>query len=163
LNVILDASSSINLHRGGALEVVFRLTSFAFVFHMGYIVRSECGNLQGLLDSLVVKGSLVMLSDIRLGPQEFTDILNLYDLGLGDTECIAFAKKEGLIVCTDDKAARKAAIEHLGTDRALGSLRLIRECVCQGLLTSHAACLAYETMRAQGAYLPVVSSTYFGC
>jgi len=163
LNVVLDASSSINLHRGGVFDVVLSLTSSAFVFHMGYIVRSECGDLREFLDVLVTKGSLVLLPDNTLGPQEFTEVLNLYELGLGETECIALAKQHELSVCTDDKAARRAAAQHLGDGRVFGSLRLIRECVCQGLLSAQTAYAAYETMKARGAFLPSVSAVYFEC
>jgi predicted nucleic acid-binding protein len=127
---------------------------------MGYIVRSECGDLREFLDVLVTKGSLVLLPDNTLDPQEFTDLLNLYELGLDETECIALAKQHGLSVCTDDEAARRAAAQHLGDDRVLGSLRLIRECVCQGLVSVQAAHVAYETMKARGAFLPSVSAVW---
>jgi predicted nucleic acid-binding protein len=163
LNLILDASSTINLHRGGVFEVVLGLTSFAFVFRLGYIVRGECGDLQGFLDSQAIDGRLVMIPDNTLTPQEFTEILNFYELGSGETECIALAKQLGLSVCTDDRAARRAVIAHLGADRVIGSLRLIRECVCRSLLTVQDACLAYESMKAGGAFLPPVPVSYFEC
>jgi hypothetical protein len=163
LNLILDASSTINLHRGGVFEVVLGLTSFAFVFRLGYIVRGECGDLQEFLDGFVTDGRLVMLPDDTLTPQEFANILNLYELGSGESECIALAHHQGLTVCTDDKAARRAAIRHLGEDRVVGSLRLIRECVCKRLLTVQNACIAYETMKARGAFLPPIPSAYFEC
>jgi predicted nucleic acid-binding protein len=163
LNVVLDASSSINLHRSGLLEVVLALSSFGYVFYLGYIVRDECGDLQEFLDTQARTGNLTMLPDNALTPQEFTDVLNLYDLGLGETECIALAKQLSLSVCTDDRAARKAAAEHIGENRVFGSLRLIRECVCRGLIPAQDAFLAYETMKARGAFLPCVSAAYFEC
>jgi predicted nucleic acid-binding protein len=163
LNVIIDASSSINLHRGGVLEIVLSLTSFGFVFHVGSIVRSECGDLSEFLDIQAALGTLVILPDDSLSPLEFAEILNLYDLGLGETECIALAQQRELCVCTDDKAARKAAVQHLGAERAIGSLKLIRNCVCQGLLGSREALIAYELMKSRGAFLPPVSTDYFDC
>jgi predicted nucleic acid-binding protein len=163
LNVVLDASSSINLHRSGLLEVVLTLSAFGYVFYIGYIVRDECGDLQEFLSMQATKGALIMLPYNTLTPQEFADVLNLYDLGLGETECIALAKQQGFYVCTDDKAARRAAAKHFSEGRVLGSLRLIRECVCQGLLTARDAFLGYEMMMARGAFLPCVSAAYFDC
>jgi predicted nucleic acid-binding protein len=161
LNVILDASSSINLHRAGLLEVVLGLTSSGFVFHIGYIVRDECGDLQQFLDLEVAKGALMMIATQSVAPQAFAEVLNLYDLGLGETECIALAKERSLSVCTDDKAARKAVTQHLGEGRVVGSLGLIRECVREGLLSAGDAFIGYETMKARGAFLPCVSTDYF--
>jgi predicted nucleic acid-binding protein len=163
LNIILDASSSINLCRGGVLEIVLKLAAFGFVFHIGSIVRSECGDLCDFLDLQAASGILVVLPDDTLSPIEFAEILNLYDLGLGETECIALAHQRTLCVCTDDKAARKAAVQHLGADRVLGSLKLIRNCVCQRLLGSQEAFIAYELMKSRGAFLPPISTDYFDC
>ncbi|MGC1105481.1 MAG: hypothetical protein WA876_03005 [Candidatus Acidiferrales bacterium] len=161
MNVILDASSSINLYRCELLEIVLKLASFGFVFYIGCIVKNECGGLDGFLDLHAAQGSLAILPDDTLTPVEFAEVLNLYDLGLGETECIALAKQRELSVCTDDKAARKAAVQHLGEERAFGSLRLLRTCVCQGLLASQDAFLAYEMMKARGAFLPEVPLSYF--
>lgn len=98
-----------------------------------------------------------------LSANKFSDVLKLYDLGLGETECIALAEQQDLCVCTDDKAARRAAIKHLGESRVLGSLALTRACVCHRLLTAGDAFMAYETMKACGAFLPVIPSDYFEC
>jgi predicted nucleic acid-binding protein len=161
LKVLLDASSLINLHRGRLLEIVLGLTSFGFVFYIGNIVRDECGDLQELLDLQSTNGTLIVLPANTMTPEEFTGVLNLYDLGLGETECIALANRLGLCVCTDDKAARRAAVKHIGDDRVLGSLRLVRECVRQGLLDRENAILAYEAMKAGGAFLPTIAASYF--
>jgi predicted nucleic acid-binding protein len=163
LNVILDASSSINLYRGGVLEVVLKLTSFGFIFHVGSIVRSECGDLSEFLDLQAAMGNLVILPDDTLSVLGFSEILSLYDLGLGETECIALAHQRNSCVCTDDKSARKAAVQHLGAERALGSLRLLRNCVCQGLIGPPEAVIAYELMKSRGAFLPSISVDYFDC
>lgn len=163
MKIVLDASSSINLHRGGALETVFDLISCAFMFHIGYIVRAECADLQGVLDEEAKKGRLILLPDETLSPDEFAHILDLYDLGLGETECIALAQQRGFSVCTDDKAARRAAIECLGENRVLGSIRLLRECVCRRSMTPQGALIAYQGMKACGAFLPAIPTNYFDC
>jgi predicted nucleic acid-binding protein len=161
LNVILDASSTINLHRADLLPVILRLTSIAF--HVGYIVREECEGIKRFIDIQVSAGTLVLVPDSTLTARKFAEILGLYDLGLGETECIALAEQQGFLICTDDKAARKAATRHLGSERVLGSLRLLRECVCQGLLAPGKAFVAYEAMKAAGAFLPSVPANYFDC
>jgi len=163
LNLVLDSSSTINLHNGDALQAVLRLAVSAFKFHMGTIVRGECRELTSLLDEQVKQGLLVILPGKTLTASRFAELLNLYELGLGETECIAHAEQQSLVVCTDDKAARRAAEVHLGQDRAVGSLRLIRETVCAGNIARQQAYIAYEQMKARGAFLPEIATNYFDC
>jgi len=163
LNLILDSSSTINLHNGDMFATVLELTSAGFTFHMGSIVRGECGELSSSIETHVGNGGLIILPGKSMTASQFARILNLYELGLGETECIAHAEQRVLIVCTDDRAARRAAESHLGTDRALGSLALIRECVCSGRITSQVAYVSYEQMRAKGGFLPDIPTTYFDC
>jgi predicted nucleic acid-binding protein len=163
LNLVLDSSSTINLQNGDTLEVVLKLASTTFRFHMGTIVRGECRELTPLLDEQVKKGLLAILPGKTLTATRFAEILYLYELGLGETECIAHAEQRSLVVCTDDKAARKAAGAHLGQDRVVGSLRLMRETVCAGNIDPHQAYIAYEQMKVRGAFLPEITADYFDC
>lgn len=161
MNLVLDSSSAINLHHGNALEVVLGLVCSGFTFCVGAIVRDECGELRDAFDVYAHCGRIVLLPDDTLIAAEFTRILNLYELGLGETECIALAEQRGLTVCTDDKAARMAAIRHLGEGRVLGSLRLLRTSVCERLITSDQAWASYLTMKMRGAFLPNISHAFF--
>jgi predicted nucleic acid-binding protein len=163
LNLVLDSCSTINLHNGGVLGAVFGLRSFGFAFHVGPIVVGECENLSPSLSQHITSGNLVELPDGSISASEFAQVLDKYDLGLGETECIALARRHGYTVCSDDKAARKAATRHLGSGRVTGSLHLLRECVRLGQMTSQAASAAYETMRSRGAFLPDLASSYFEC
>ena len=163
MNLIVDSCSTINLHNGRMLEKVLDLTSSGFVFHMGTIVRGECGDLATYLDQEASKGRLTVLPAKMITPTRFADILYRYELGLGETECIVHAEQRTLVVCTDDMAARNATKIHLGETRVLGSLRLIRECVCFGIITSQQAYIGYELMKTRGAFLPDVSASYFDC
>ena len=163
MNVILDASSTINLDNGGVLQTVLKLASCGYAFFVGPIVRQECGDLSAFLDTQVTAGSLVYMADDSTSPADFSSILNRYELGLGESECIAFAHQHGLIVCTDDGAARRASTQHLGASRVVGSLKLLRECVCHGLLVAEGAVSAYEQMKSCGAYLPSMPNDYFDC
>jgi len=161
LNIILDSCSTINLHNGELLEEVLNLACANYVFHMGTIVRGECGNLTSYLDDQIRRGRITILLGKAITPSAFADILYEYELGLGETECIVHAVQRGLTVCTDDGAARAAAKAHLGHERVVGSLRLIRDCVCAGVITSDRGYIGYELTKSRGAFLPEILPTYF--
>jgi predicted nucleic acid-binding protein len=74
-------------------------------------------------------------------------------------ECAAVI--EVMSVCSDDAKARKSAQNELGENRVAGTLFLLRECVKNGVLTSESALVAYEQMRAKGAFLPDLPEDYF--
>jgi len=139
------------------------LPSSRFVYHMGTIVRGECGEVTHYIDDQARKGRIVILPGSIIAPLQFAEILHRYELGLGESECILHADERDLTICTDDKAARAAALSYLGNDRVVGSLRLVRECVCAGITTSHQAYVGYESMRAKGAFLPDMDASYFDC
>ena len=163
MNVIFDSCSTINLHNGSVLEKVLELSSARYVFHMGTIVRGECGDLTAYLDEQANKGRILILQGKTITPNHFAELLNRYELGLGETECIVHAERHVLTVCTDDGAARAAAKDHLGETRVVGSLRLIRECVCAGIITSDQAYVGYELTKSRGAFLPEILPSYFDC
>jgi predicted nucleic acid-binding protein len=163
LNVILDSCSTINLHNGDVLEKVLQLGSSKYAFHMGTIVRGECGDLTAYLDEQANKGRILILPGKTITPSHFADLLNRYELGLGETECIVHAERHVLTVCTDDGAARAAAKAHLGEARVVGSLRLIRECVCAGIITPNQAYVGYELTKSRGGFLPEILPSYFNC
>lgn len=160
---ILDASVTINLHKGGLFGTLLLLTSAQVRFHIGVIVVNECGELLDRLNEHARTSGLVILPDDMLSIPTFSGLLERYGLGLGETECIALAAQRGLIVCTDDRAARRAAVRHLGEERVVGSLGLIRECVRNGHIGRGQAIAAYEKMKHGGAFLPEIPSEYFDC
>ena len=51
-----------------------------------------------------ISGSTVFASEVG-------DVAATYNLGLGEAECIAIAKKNGFTVASDDGSARKAAVK----------------------------------------------------
>jgi len=144
-------------------ETVLDLTLAGFCFYMGTVVRGECGNLGAFIEENVSKGRIIILHGKSLTASEFSRVLVLYGLGLGETECILHAEHRCFSVCTDDQAARRAADTHLGPGRVLGSLALVRECVCKKKITADVAYTGYESMKAKGAFLPEVPPTYFDC
>ena len=149
MRLAIDACSLIILDKGGMLGKVLALVSHEFF--VGSFVKDECGT---LLDAYLQQGVLKKLPDERLALHDFVKLLDRYDLGYGETECIAFCTSEGLSLCSDDAKARKAAEIELGASRVVGTLYLLRECVRSNLLTKAEAMLAYELMKVRGAFLP---------
>jgi len=149
LKLAIDACSLIILDKGDVLDKILALAGHEFF--VGSFVEDECGN---LVKSRLQQGSLNKLPDERLSLHKFVALLDRYDLGYGETECIAFCVSESISLCSDDAKARKAAEIELGAPRVVGTLYLLRECVRSSLLTRAEAVLAYEQMRVRGAFLP---------
>jgi predicted nucleic acid-binding protein len=160
LKLVVDASSLINLTKAGALAVVLGLEGFTF--SIGPLVENECGPDDPEVSAAIVDGSIARLDDDALSANAFTNLLELYDLGDGETECLAFADSDvQFVICTDDGAARTAAASRFGVDRVVGSLFLLRECVRKRLLTSEQARALYKVMRDMGGFLPDLAADYF--
>lgn len=159
IEVILDTCSIIILTNGGVLDVVLALNSHKF--YVGAIVRRECGELHELLTERVADGSMFDAANVEISATRFGELLGQYDLGLGETECLAVAEVTGFLVCSDDFKARQMAGKHLGDNRVIGTLYLLRECVRQGRLSTEQARQSYELMKIKGAFLPDVPEGYF--
>ena len=92
----------------------------------------------------------------------FVRLLAEFSLGLGETECLAFALiGSSESICCDDGKARQVCAAKLGSLRVLGTARLLQECVQAGLLSRDEAVAAYELMRAKGGFLPVLTEAFF--
>ena len=156
MKLAIDACSLINLHKSGVFDIVLGLKTHEFF--VGSFVKDECGE---FLLPYIEQGLLKELSDERMPSAAFADVLARYDLGFGETECIVFASLEGMSVCSDDAKARKATQTELGEHRVTGTLFLLLECVKNDVLTADSALIAYEQMRAKGAFLPDLQDGYF--
>ena len=121
---MIDACSLINLRKGGVLDVVLKLEDHEFSVE-GF-VDEESGS---FLQPYYEQGLLTKLSDEKVPSSAFSALLSHYDLGFGETECIAFEAMDDICVCSDDLKARKAARSELGDGRVIGTLFLLRECV----------------------------------
>jgi len=160
LKIIFDASSLINLIHGEILETVLSLTGHTF--WLGPQVKSECGPDEEQLQLLIGAGSIELADDNDLPVNIFVELLARYDLGDGETECLAFAENDTqYTVCSDDGAARDAVSQRFGTARVIGGLFLIRECVRQRLITADQARAVYELMKTRGGFLPDLPDDYF--
>jgi len=158
VKVIFDASSLINLLNGQALLVILNLKGFSF--WVGPQVLQECGN--DALDPMITSGSIGVVDDSNVSANVFLELLEAYELGPGETECLALASVDNnYVICTDDGAARSVTSSLFGGSRLIGSLFLVRECVRQSLINEGSAKTIHQTMIEAGGFLPTLPGDYF--
>lgn len=161
MNVILDACSIINLHNGGVLRSVCSIPKIHV--QVGPIVGGECSEDCALaIASLHTDGDLEYLEDNELEIEDFLLFVDENRLGDGESECILLANLDGQsAICCDDRRGRLKAVELLGEERVLGSIRLVKIAVDNGLMEPAEAFAAYEQMRKLGGFLPTIEIGYF--
>jgi predicted nucleic acid-binding protein len=155
LNGIFDASAMLNLAHGEVLGTILQIPSL--IAHVGPQVRRECGSIASQVDILIDTGKVILLDDSNLPAARFLALLDCYELGPGETECLAFAELGDHTVCCDDRRARMIIARELGPKRVIGSLGLLIQASHYKLLTIDAAFSAYEQMRRLGGFLPEIS------
>lgn len=126
------------------------------------MVVSECqvGSAAAILE-LQATDAVHFLDDDILPADLFLNLLAEHDLGDGETECIAICQINGHGVCCDDRKARDLARIVLGPERVIGTIRLLRWCVEDGLIDCQRAFAYFRTMRAAGGFLPVTQPEFF--
>ncbi len=97
-----------------------------------------------------------MLNDEALPASLFLSLLERYQLGDGETECLAFASQGDDIVCCDDRRARTMITRELGPGRVTGTLGILVRMIHHGLIANQLALATYEQMRRRGGFLPEV-------
>jgi predicted nucleic acid-binding protein len=152
LKCIPDASSLLNLVHGDALDIVLKIPGL--VARIGPQVRGECSSIKIQLDAAIESGRIIMLNDAMLPSSKFVSLLSQYQLGAGETECLAFASMGDDVVCCDDRRARAMITKELGSGRVTGSLGLLARAVHHSLLSSEVAFASYQQMRRRGGFLP---------
>lgn len=150
-----DACVLLNLHHGGVLGTSLALSNCTFV--VGKAVYGEAKTLTAELDQLFQAGDLTWIDDTAIPASEFLNLKERFDLGDGETECLAAALHLDCRLVFDDAAARRAGVELVGQDRVTGSIGLLRSCVGAGSLTRADGYAAYQLMKAVGAFLPEMS------
>jgi predicted nucleic acid-binding protein len=160
VDLIIDASSVINLDNAGALEIVAQLQKRNLC--LSPLVIGECHpTCAAKLAELEKQGAIWFVDPEKISAEIFLQLLEEHDLGEGETECIALALKHPFVLCCDDQKARNVATNLIGAERVVGSLRLIKWCVADGLLTSTAAFKIYQSMKAAGGFLPELNQSWF--
>jgi predicted nucleic acid-binding protein len=160
LRIIFDAGSLINLANGRLLSDLVSTPRYAG--HIGPIVRSECKTIASQLDQLISIGKLHALPDVAMPPSSFGMLLNKFNLGLGETECIAFSLQDQFVTSCDDAAARRIIAAEFGAKRLTGTLGLLILAVQDNIVAEDHAFGCYQQMRALGGFLPNLSKVEFG-
>jgi predicted nucleic acid-binding protein len=159
LRILFDAGSLINLSQGKLLPILASTSSYKG--HVGPIVRSECKTIAAQIDHLISDGTLLALPDVALSAASFGILLNRLNLGLGETECIAFGLQDQFVISCDDAAARRVIEDQLGSKRLTGTLGLLVLGVRDCIVKQHDAFASYQQMRTLGGFLPDLSKREF--
>jgi predicted nucleic acid-binding protein len=155
LSCLFDASPLLNLANGDVLDVVIRIPDLRA--RIGPQVRGECLSIRVQLDVQIEAGHIALLDDAVLPGAKFLSLLDKYQLGVGETECLAFATLGDDVVCCDDRRARTMITKELGQKRVTGSLGLLIRAVHHDLLSNDVAFASYQQMRRRGGFLPELS------
>jgi predicted nucleic acid-binding protein len=147
-----DACALFNLHNGGVLETAASIEDCPFL--LGKAVYGEARSITEELDRLLGIEKLAWIDDAAIPASEFWRLKEQFDLGDGETECLATALHLKCRLVFDDMAARRAGIELIGEARVTGSIGLLRACVDAGTLERGVAYQAYELMKTLGGFLP---------
>lgn len=158
MKIIVDACSVIFIAHGDVCDSVLRLPDCEFV--LGEVVVGACAQLLPAIMTRVESGKIALVAN-NIPAARFAQAVADFGLGPGETECILLASQHKMIVCTDDRKARRTAEEVLGASSVLGGLALLQRCVEAGLLKGNEARSAYELMRSRGAFLPDLPEDYF--
>jgi len=157
VKIAVDACSVINVGNSGVVAAVLALPHEYFI---GPAVLGESEPLDPVTQTACDAGRITLVGDADVDLAEYSRVAEA-GLGDGETECITLAATNGWHVCSDDGRARKIAGERLGTDRVLGTIRLLMQCVVAGHLTSADAYAAYLRMVQRGAFLPTLAPQAF--
>jgi predicted nucleic acid-binding protein len=148
----IDTCALLNLSNGQALELAASIPGIQLV--VGTAVLAEAQSIAEELTQLIEAGQIEPLDENAIPAEGFSNLQERFDLGDGETECIAAAVHAGYNIVCDDRAARQAAVVLVGEARVTGSIGLLRQCVAHKLMSADAAYGAYERMKLLGGFLP---------
>ena len=160
MNFLLDSSSVINLHNADALGLVARLERCRFWLPPMVVGECQVGSAAALLE-LQATDAIGFLDDDMVPTEVFLELLERHDLGNGETECIAICQINGHGLCCDDRKARELARALFGPDRAIGTIRVLRWCVEEGLIDCQGAHALFRGMVGAGGFLPPIDRSFF--
>jgi predicted nucleic acid-binding protein len=161
VEISIDASSWINLSNAGALGTVLRIPVHQFLFSP--LVASEC-HAECIVEIVHLSQTcaVVQVTDDQIDGEIFLSLVEDYNLGAGETECLAIClSRPATLFCCDDKKARETAKLLLGENRVIGSLRLLKWAVEAASMTAAEAYLIYQNMKGRGGFLPDVDADWF--
>jgi predicted nucleic acid-binding protein len=154
--VIIDTATLINLNNSKAIDFLCQLKSFCF--YIGNIVLSECHN--ELCDKISNMECLIKnFGEIPL--EYYISILEEFNLGSGESECLCYGKLYNFSICTDDKKARRVGTRLLGESRVIGSIGLLKELNKQSIISREESYFYYLKMKSHGGFLPEIERNFF--
>lgn len=160
VDLIIDASSIINLDNAEVLAPAVGLQGRNFC--VSPLVIGECDpQCAASLAMLRQSGGLRFVDPEEISAELFLDLLERYELGEGETECLALALVSPYVFCCDDNKARNVGVQLIGQDRVVGSLRILKWMVACDLVSSQEAFALYLAMKEFGGYLPVMAQGWF--
>jgi len=162
MEIVLDACTIINLINGKILDKIISIPRLLIFVGDNLLEQEIYLNLpqRVIIESLIQSKKITLLeSDVTLN--EFTKLKKVYDLGDGETECIALCKKHGYAIATDDKRARMSAKIELGEAKIVGSLFFLREAVRNEVIECEDALASFKLMKKHGGFLPNLDKDYF--
>jgi predicted nucleic acid-binding protein len=154
---VLDACTVINLLRGGVFDLCIERRPGPYF--IGTYVLDELGPDRESILRHIRETGIEFVDGSDIPANLFLLLIQKYDLGDGETEAISIAVRYGYTVCTDDRAARAAAVAEMGN--VMGSLGILRELVHAGAIPASEAFAAYQLMVSGGAFLPDIDATFF--
>jgi predicted nucleic acid-binding protein len=162
MNIILDACTIINLINGQSFHSVISIPGLSIFVGDNLIDQEISLNIAQkiIIESAVNENKItLLLSNVTLA--DFSTLKAIYELGNGETECIALCKLLGYHIATDDWKARSAATVEIGVSKVIGSLFLLREAVRKKILTCTEAQNSFLLMKKKGGFLPNIDLEYF--
>ena len=160
VDLIIDASSIINLSNADALAVVAALPNVSIC--VSPLVVGECKpTCAAELLELQEQGSVRFVDPDDISSERFLDLLGNHELGEGETECLALLLDGDYIFCCDDGKARRVAIALTDDGKVVGSLRLLKWAVEVGLCAAEEAFEYYGRMKDAGGFLPDIALEWF--
>jgi predicted nucleic acid-binding protein len=162
MNIILDACTIINLINGQSFHSVISTPGLSIFVGDNLIDQEISLNIaqKMIIESAIKENKITLLTSI-VTLTDFTTLKRAYDLGNGETECIALCKILGYHIATDDWKARSAATIEIGDSKVIGSLFLLRETVRKKTLTCSDAQNSFLLMKKKGGFLPKIDLEYF--
>lgn len=149
---IIDACALINILNCSVWEV-FGVHFSQDICFQG-LVEDECSSVQDKLEHLVNRGSLIKFDGSRVTAKEVAEMATSFAIGMGESECLAIAKKFNYNFISDDKRARNAARQVIPGATTTGSIGMLCALVDSGRIDRRAAEEALVEIRARGGHVP---------
>jgi predicted nucleic acid-binding protein len=160
MNVVLDACTIINLINGEVLQKVSQLPGYVLYVGDNLLEQEILDQAQKLYIELLVSSNQIIVLQSNISLAEFISLKSKYDLGDGETECLALCKNNNYAIASDDLKARKCSAKELTEQNVIGSLFLMRESVRNHLLSCEDAKTAFSMIMSKGGHLPKVDENY---